>query len=428
MLDPKFIRENPAEVKRATRAKGLAPAIVDRFLKVDNTRRQLIDRIEKIRAKKNQLKQDQVEEGKKLKNLLRRLEPDLRAVEEQFYQLAYEIPNLIAEDVPSGKDETENKVIKKWGKPEKFSFKARDHLELGDFLGVIDTQTAAKVSGSRFGYLKGDAVLLEFALVSYALSVLTDKKMISSLAAKISPDFPAKVFVPVVPPVMIRPEVYTQMARLSPRDEDERYYLPKDDLYLVGSAEHTLGPMHLNQTIAAEAFPLRYLGFSTSFRREAGSYGKDTRGILRVHQFDKLEMESFSLPENSSLEQCFFVSIQEYLMQALKIPYRVVAICTGDMGDPDYRQLDIEAWLPGQGKYRETHTSDLMLDYQSRRLGTKFKRKNGENGFVHMNDATAFAVGRTIIAILENFQQRDGSVLVPEVLRNYVGKDRIKRG
>ena len=201
--------------------------------------------------------------------------------------------------------------------------------------------------------------------------------------------------------------------------------MQRDNLYLIGSAEHTLGAMHMDQTFFEQNLPLRYIGFSTSFRREAGSYGKDTKGILRVHQFDKIEMESFTIPEDSKIEQDFFVAIQEYLMKSLEIPYQVVMICTGDMGTPDARQLDIEAWLPGQNKYRETHTSDLMTDYQARRLNTKVKLKSGKTEFVHMNDATAFAIGRTLIAILENYQQKDGSVLVPKVLQALTGFDKI---
>lgn len=215
------------------------------------------------------------------------------------------------------------------------------------------------------------------------------------------------------------------MARLEPAEDKFRTQI--DGLYLVGSAEHSLGPLFINETIDEKELPQRFVGYSTSFRREAGSYGEDTRGILRVHQFDKLEMESFTAPEASEKEQDFLIAIQEYLMQQLGIPYRVVAICTGDMGDPDYRQVDIEAWLPAQGKYRETHTADLMTDYQSRRLNSKVRRKNGETDFVHMNDATAFAIGRTLIAILENYQNKDGSVKVPQVLRKYTGFKKISK-
>jgi seryl-tRNA synthetase len=217
------------------------------------------------------------------------------------------------------------------------------------------------------------------------------------------------------------------MARIEPRDE--RYYLQSDDLYLIGSAEHTLGPLHMDETLPESALPARYVGFSTSFRREAGSYGKDTKGILRVHQFDKLEMESFTRPEDSRTEQDFIVAVQEHLVRSLEIPYRVMDICTGDMGGPDARQIDIEMWMPGspdahgkgKGVYRETHTSDLMTDYQARRLRTKVKKADGTAEYAHMNDATAFAIGRTLIAIIENYQTKKGTVLVPKVLQPYMG-------
>lgn len=427
MLDPNYVRQNQEKVKKACIDKNSDPKVVDRYLRVDKMRRDLIGQVEKLRQERNQLTRDQVEKGRKIKDKLRQLEPDLKAVSDECQDLLYQIPNIVADDVPVGKNETGNVVLRKWGKPKKFDFQPRDHVELGEILDVIDIKTAAKVSGPRFGYLKGEAVLLEFALVDYAFKILSDKKILSSLANKVGKNYHSNPFVPVVPPVMIKPEVFTKMARLGLDDKDERYYFPADNLYLVGSAEHTLGSMHMEKTIPEKDFPLRYVGFSSSFRREAGSYGKDTRGILRVHQFDKIEMESFTLPEDSEKEQKFIVSIQEYLMQSLEIPYQVVMNCTGDMGDPDYRQMDIEAWLPGQNKYRETHTSDLMLDYQSRRLNTKVKRGNGKTELVHMNDATAFAIGRTIIAILENYQQKDGSVLIPKILQPYVGKEVILR-
>jgi len=337
------------------------------------------------------------------------------------------VPNIILDDVPEGKDETENKVLRKIGKPTKFDFKPKDHVSLGEELDIIDIKRAAKVSGTRFGYLKGGAALLEVALIQLAISTLTDKKIIKKIADSVEKGYSGKVFVPVFPPVMIRPNVFTRMARLSKEDKEDRYYLEKDNLYLIGSAEHTLGSMHMDEIIAERDLPLRYLGFSTCFRQEAGSYGKDTRGILRVHQFDKLEMESFTLSENSVLEQKFFVAIQEYLMKLLKIPYQVVMICTGDMGKPNAKQIDIEAWLPGQDKYRETHSADLMTDYQARRLKTRVKRKSGRTEFLHMNDATVFAIGRIVIAIMENFQQKDGSIKVPSVLQRYIGIKEIRK-
>jgi len=328
---------------------------------------------------------------------------------------------LPADDVPVGKDESENVVLRKRGNLSKFNFAPQDHLQIGEFLNIIDVKKAGEIAGSRFYYLKGAAALLEYALVNWVFSRLSNPKFTQKIAKKISPKFPGTPFIPVVPPVMIKPEVYVKMARLDPGQEVEKFFISRDNLYLVGSAEHTLGPLHMDEIIDEAKFPIRYLGFSTAFRREAGSYGKDVRGILRAHQFDKLEMETFSLPGLSMQEQNFIVAIQEALMRELKMPYRVVEICTGDMGGPDVRQIDIETWMPGQNKYRETHTSDFMADYQSRRLNTKVRFKDGKIEFVHMNDATAFAIGRIIIAILENYQRKDGSVKIPEVLQKYMG-------
>jgi seryl-tRNA synthetase len=312
----------------------------------------------------------------------------------------------------------DNKILRQVGKAPKFDFQPKEHWQLGRDLGIIDNERAAKVSGSRFTYLKGGAALLEFALIQFAFSVLTNEKILKKIIKTSDLNVKPTPFVPVIPPVLIQEEVMQKMARLEPKEE--RYHIPNDNLYLVGSAEHTIGAMYMDEVLQVDKMPIRYIGFSTAFRREAGSYGKDTKGITRIHQFDKLEMESFTLPDDSVAEQDFIVAIQEYLVKSLDLPYQVVAICTGDMGAPDARQIDIETWMPGQEKYRETHTSDMMTDYQARRLGTKVRLKSGSLEFVHMNDATAFA-GRTIIAILENYQTKEGTVKVPKVLSKYMG-------
>ena len=438
MLDIKFIREHPERVKEGLEKKQ-AEFDVDYLLSLDEKRRAKIKEVDDVRARHNAVsdeiakikgeeREKKVAEMKELKTKLGELEFEMKTLEGEFTEMMHRIPNLPLDDVPVGKDETANKVLRQWGEIPKFGFTPRDHLALGEALDIIDTERAAKVSGTRFGYLKGGAALLEFALAQFAFEVLTSRAKLTAIAETISRGYADAPFIPVVPPVMIRPEVFTKMARLSEADKEERYFLSKDDMYLAGSAEHTLGPMHMDETIDEERLPLRYLGFSTSFRREAGSYGKDTRGILRVHQFDKLEMESFTVPEDSVKEQEFFVAIQEHLVRALKIPYRVVMISTGDMGAPDARQIDIECWLPGENAYRETHTADLMTDYQARRLNTKVRRKDGRTEFIHMNDATAFAIGRTIIAVLENYQEEDGSVRIPEVLLPYMhGITEIRR-
>jgi seryl-tRNA synthetase len=426
MLDIKFIRENKKEVKKNCELRNIK-CDVDRLLELDEKRRKFIAEIGDLKEKKNEINEKMkssnnrnalIVEGKNIKEDLDKLEPDFEEIEKEYKEILYTVPNIISPDTPIGPNESENKVIRQWGKIPKFDFQPKEHWEVGKELDIIDIERAAKVSGSRFAYLKGGAAMLEFALVQHVFSVLTGEAVLKEIIEKNELDVSTKPFVPVVPPVLIKPESMQRMARLEPREE--RYHTLADDLYLVGSAEHTLGAMYMDETLKEEELPLRYIGFSTAFRREAGSYGKDTKGILRVHQFDKLEMESFSLPENSLKEQDFIVAIQEYLMQSLKLPYQVVAICTGDMGGPDYRQIDIETWMPGQNKYRETNTSDLMNDYQSRRLNTKVKRKDGKTEFVHMNDATAFAIGRTLIAIIENGQQADGSVVIPEVLRKWM--------
>jgi len=426
MLSIDFIKENKKQVEQSIKKRGMQLDL-DKLLELDKKRRDLIAKVEKLRASRNKISEvkgkpssEQIEKATEIKNQLQSLEPDLKETEQQFNQLLARVPNLLHSDVPEGKDESDNKPIRKWGAPPKFNFEPKDHVELGKKLDIIDTKKSAKISGARFCYLKNEAVLIQFALVQYTLNVLTSEKQLKKISQKVQKNYPAKPFIPVVPPVMIRPQVFKKMARLNKEDKEEKYYFPKDNIYLIGSAEHTLGPLHMNETIKEEKLPLRYLGYSTAFRREAGSYGKDTRGILRVHQFDKLEMESFTSSDDSFREQEFFIAIQEHLMQQLKIPYQVVAICTADMGKPDFRQVDVEAWIPSQEKYRETHTSDLMTDYQSRRLNTKVKKKDGTAEFVHMNDATAFAIGRTLIAILENYQKKNGSIEVPKALQKYL--------
>jgi seryl-tRNA synthetase len=252
----------------------------------------------------------------------------------------------------------------------------------------------------------------------FAFDVLTNEKILTEIARKAKLKVSTKPFVPILPPFMIKTEPYSAMDRLEPREE--RYKIEGEDLWLEGSAEHVLGTMHMNETINEDAFPIRYAGYATSFRKEAGSYGKDMEGILRLHQFNKLEMESLTTAENSLAEHYFLIAIQEYLMQQLGLPYEVILKCTADIGKPNARGVDINVWLPGQNKYRETHTADYMTDYQARRLQTKVKRRNGKTELVHTNDATALAE-RPLIAIMENYQQKDGSIKVPKVLQKYCG-------
>jgi len=427
MVNLNDLRENSDKYKKATADKQMDPSVVDKVLELDTKKRELQTKIQELQARRNAIAREKArnEAGREIKELLKTLEPELKLVEVELQTYLYKIPNLIHESVVIGKDESENVAIRKWGTIRKFDFEPLDHVSLGEKIGGIDIERAAKVSGTRFGYLTGDVALMEFALVMHAFTALTDESVLKTIANKVKKGYSSKPFIPVVPPVFVKPEVFTKMARLSPETEIERYHMERDDVYLVGSAEHTLGPMFMDEVLEGKNLPVRYVGFSTAFRREAGAYGKDTRGILRVHQFDKVEMESFTSSENGLMEQDFIVGVQEYLLQSLEIPYQVVLICTGDMGGPDFRQIDMEAWLPGQDKYREVMTSDYMTDYQSRRLNTKV-RVSGKTEFAHMNDATAIAIGRTIIAILENYQQQDGSVVIPKVLQKWMGKEKIE--
>ncbi len=431
MLDVNLIRQDPEKVKKGIEKKGVDPKLVDKFLRLDEKWRKVSELLGNLQAEQNKIsksiagdKSDHLmSQAQVLKKRIAEVGEEERELKEKRDEILYQLPNLPFDEVPVGKNESENKVLREVGKKPNFDFKFKDYLTLGESLDLIDVKTASLVSGTRFGYLKREVVMLEFALVWYTMKTLADEKELSKIAKKFGlGNASVKPFIPVVPPQMVKAEVMQKMARLEPKEE--RYHIPSDDLYLIGSAEHSLGPMHMNQTFSEEELPVRYIGFSTAFRREAGSYGKDTRGILRVHQFDKLEMESFCLPEASRKELEFFVACQEYLMQGLEISYQVVEICTGDMGGPDAKQIDIEAWLPSENRYRETHTADLMTDYQSRRLGTKVK-VGSKTEFVHMIDATAFAVGRTLIAIIENYQTKDGTIKIPKALQKYVGKKEI---
>lgn len=431
MLDIHFIRDNADAVKKAVQNKN-QDVDIDRLLALDLQKQSLEESIEKLRHSRNEISAKMksgrddtlIAEAKQIKDDLHAEEEKLTPIHEEWLALMDKVPNVPSEDTPIGKDESENQVIKQVGDKPSFSFTPKPHWEIGESLGIINKDKAAEISGARFAYLMGDLALMEFALVHHAMHTLGNRDIIAKLITENDLQIPDTPFTPVIPPVFVRPDVFSKMDRLNP--PEDKYYIESDDLYLVGSAEHTLGPFHMNETIEEAELPIRYLGFSTAFRREAGSYGKDTRGILRMHQFDKLEMESFTKPEWSVAEQNLFVAIQEYLMQSLELPYQVVSICTGDMGKPDYRQIDIETWMPGQDTYRETQTSDLMTDFQARRLGIRLKRDDGKTEFLHMNDATAFAIGRTLIAIIENYQREDGSVGIPTVLQQYMNKTEIK--
>jgi len=419
MIDIALLRNNP-DIVRSTVKNKKADADIGAAIELDAALRELQAKAEEIRRERNEAsKARDIEKGKELKTALAEVESEMATKREALEPILLAIPNVPSDDTPVGKDENDNVVLRKVNEPPTFDFEAKDHIALGAELDLIDQETSAAVSGARFSYLKGDLVLLQNAVVQLAFATLTDRGVLEGIIADAGLSVPATPFTPIVPPLMMRPEVMQRMGRLEPREE--RYHVPSDDLYLIGSAEHTLGPIHMDKTLREDQLPLRYFAYTPAFRREAGSYGKDTRGILRVHQFDKIEMETFVVPELGRDEQDFIVAVQEHLMKSLGLPYQVVQVCTGDMGGPDTRQIDIETWMPGQGKYRETHSSDYVSDYQSRRLNTRVKRNAGGTELVHMNDATAFALGRTLIALMENNQRRDGSIAVPDALIPYMG-------
>ncbi len=427
MIDIQYIREHPEIVKEKSAQKGY-PVDVDRLLELDARRRELVTASEQLRAERNELSSqmkgskpspEQLEHGKSLKEKLSAAEAELEPIETEYETLLRAVPNMPLETVPVGATEDENVVIKTVGEPPVFDFTPRHDYELGEQRDLIDKERAAKIAGSRFAYIKGGLVRLQFAIIQYVMDTLGDEEVIKKIIADNNLNVSSKPFTPILPPGMLRTEPYVASSRLDAAEIT--YKLAQDDLWLNASAEHTLCTMYWNEILPEDMFPIRYLGYSTSFRREAGSYGKDVEGIFRMHQFDKLELEVFSTAETGSDEHKLLIAIQEYLVASLGLPYRLVKKCTADIGKPNASGFDIDCWFPGQGAYRETHTADYMTDYQSRDLKTRVRRKDGSVELVHTNDATGFALGRILKAIAENFQTREGMIIVPEVLRKYLG-------
>lgn len=426
MLDIRFIRENSERVQIAAQQKGYEVSI-QRLLELDDERRSLQQQVDDLRERRNanaakmqggKPEQSMIDEGKRIKLELAEREGYLTNTEKEFTELLKQVPNMPLDDVPVGASEDENVEVKVVGNIPQFDFEVKNHAELAEAKGWLDKERAAKVAGSRFAYVMGDMVKLEMAIVSWVMNVLSDQNVIEKIASEAGLEVKTTPFLPVLPPLMIRTEPYDQMDRLEPRDD--RYKIEGEELWLQGSAEHVLGSMHAGEIFEQDQLPLRYVGFATSFRKEAGTYGKDMEGIIRMHQFDKLEMESFTEGKDGRNEHMLFVAIQEYLLQELELPYHVLLKCTADIGKPNARGVDMEAWLPGQGKYRETHTADYMTDYQARRLNTRVRTEQGVE-LIHTNDATAFALGRAMVAIIENYQTADGDVRIPRVLQPYLG-------
>ena len=431
MLDIRFIRDNAEVVQTAAKHKGYDVSIAT-LLQLDDERRELQRQVDELRQQRNEIAAQMkggkpepslIEQGKVIKAKLSGLEAHLSEVEKRYTALLKQVPNMPHADVPVGLSEDENVEVKVVGDIPIFDFVPKNHYEIAEAKGWLDKERAAKVAGARFAYIMGDLVLLQQAIIQFVMNSLTSEATMKEIITGAGLEVDPRPFTPVLPPLMIRTEPYDQMDRLQP--SDDRYKIEGEDLWLQGSAEHVLGSMHAGEIFDAKQLPLRYLGFATSFRKEAGTYGKDMEGLIRMHQFDKLEMESFTEARDSYNEHLLFIAIQEWLLTQLKLPYHVLMKCTADIGKPNARGVDMEVWLPGQGKYRETHTADYMTDYQARRLMTRVRTDNGVE-LIHTNDATAFALGRCMVAIIENYQTAEGDVVVPEALRPYMnGREMI---
>lgn len=408
MLDIRFIRENVDIVKEGVRNKNYDDKVIDDVLLKDASKRELQAKVESLKAEKNKLNRDQIERGKEIKIELKELEQNLKQEDDALMELLSEIPNVPMKDVPVGKGEDGNVEIKKWGEPRKFDFEPKNHLDIGKQLGILDFETGAKVTGSQFYYLYGDGVLLELALVQYAFNLLAKEG-----------------FLPVMTPDLAKSRYYLGTG-YSPRGKEAQTYKIEDEnLGLIATAEVTLAGKHADEILSQNDLPIKYVGYSHCFRREAGAYGKYSKGLYRVHQFTKVEMFIYCTAEESNKFHEYILGLEERIYQNLGLPYRVLEMCTGDLGAMATRKFDIEAWMPGRNEYGEVTSTSNCTDYQARNLNIKYKSKDGSTKYVHMLNGTAIATSRTPLAILENYQNQDGSVTIPEVLRPIMGKDKI---
>lgn len=428
MLDIRYVRDNPERVKEFSKQKGY-DIDVDHVLKLDEERRELQQKADELRTERNSIADamkktggkpdtESIERGRIIKTELAEVEERFRVIDEEFIARLRAIPNAPLDMVPVGASEDENVVIKTVGEKPQFDFAPKNHAELAEAKGWLDKERGAKVAGARFVYTKGDLVRLEFALMQFGMNVLGDEKILQKIIDENNLKVSSKPFTPVLPPAVAKQAVYEATGRLN--RQEQTYKLEDEDLWLNASAEHTISPMYLDEILLEAEFPIRYIGYTTAFRREAGTYGKDTEGIFRLHQFNKLEMECFTTAETSLDEHFFQIAIEEYLMTQLELPYRVLEKCTADIGRPNAKGVDIETWLPGQNAYRETHSADHITDYQTRAMKTRVRRQDGTVELAHTNDATVFSQ-RPLAAILENHQTAKGDVRIPEVLRPYLG-------
>ncbi|MBI3379966.1 serine--tRNA ligase [Candidatus Gottesmanbacteria bacterium] len=423
MLDIKFIRENLELVKKAAEDKN-REVDWEKLLVLDEKRRKLIVDIESLRAQRNKwsdLKPPNLktgltegnkirEQGKKLKEEIKKLEEELSSVEKEFTTLMLLVPNVPDKSVPIGKDASGNKEVKQWGEVPKFDFKPLDHIELGKKLDLIDFERGVKVGGFRTYFLKNEAALLEIAVLTYAYQKLAKKG-----------------YIPLVAPSLVRGFTLFGNGQF-PWGREEVYHLEKDDMYIAGTAEVPVTAYFANEILNEKEMPKKFVAFSPCFRREAGSYGKDTKGLYRLHQFNKVEQVIITTNdyENSLKLHEELLENSEEVLQDLKLPHRVMLMCTGDMGEPQVKKYDVETWMPGRNAYGETMSNSFMGDFQARRLNIRYKSSDGTTKVAHTLNNTAVASPRILIAILENYQQADGSVVVPEVLRDFVGEEVIK--
>ena len=410
MLDIKFIKENLELCKTAAINKG-REVEWDELLKLDDKRRELIGASEKLREERNTLTKDDQERGKAIKQELKQLEGELRGVEEQFGLLMLTVPNVPDPSVPVGKDASGNVEVRKWGKLTKFDFTPLDHIELAKRLDLIDFERGAKVGGTRAYFLKNEAAQMEVALMFYTLQKLI-----------------AKGYTPLIAPSLVKEFTLFGNGQF-PWGRQEVYEIPKDELFLAGTAEVPVTAYYAGEILAEKDLPKKFVALSPCFSREAGSYGKDTRGVYRLHQFNKIEQVIISTAETNNsltLHEELLANAEE-ILRDLKLPYRVMLMCTGDMGEPQVKKYDIETWMPGRKAYGETMSNSFMGDFQARRLNIRYKTKDGKTAYAHTLNNTAIASPRILIAILENYQQKDGSILIPKVLQPFMGKKEIRR-
>jgi seryl-tRNA synthetase len=417
VIDLKLLRDNPDLVRASQRARGASVELVDAAIAADQQRRNTIVEFERVRAEQNALsksiggakgdeKNALLAQAKELAAAVKEADAKRAEAEAHADQVLGELANIADTRAPIGGEE-DFVVLEEIGKPPTFAFTPKDHVELGKILGAIDTERGAKVSGSRFYYLTGNGALLEFALINLAMA--------KAVAAG---------FIPVVPPVLVKPHAMEGTGFLGQAAENV-FHLEQDDFYLVGTSEVPLAAYHMDEILDSEKFPLRYAGFSSCFRREAGTYGKDTRGIIRVHQFDKVEMFSFCAPEDAAAEHERLLAWEKEFLDALEIPYRVIDVATGDLGSSAVRKFDCEAWIPTQNAYREVTSTSNCTEFQSRRLNIRYKDSSGTRPVATLN-GTLCAIPRIIVAILENHQQADGSVNIPKALVPFLGKSRFE--